>query len=154
MQEKEVTQLYDVEAGTFLADRFVKGTCPHCGTPDQYGDSCEKCGTHYSAIELVNPRSTLTGSTPEIRTANHLFVQIEQLHSFLEEWTQNGEHLQREVANYLAGHFLGEPLRDWDVSRPAEYFGFEIPDSPGNYWFVWFDAPIGYIASTAQWCAA
>ena len=96
--------------------------------------------------------STLSGSKPEIRKADHLFVNIEKLHGFLEEWTQRGEHLQPEIANYLKGHFLGEPLHDWDVSRPAPYFGFEIPDSPGNYWYVWFDAPIGYIGSTQQWC--
>ncbi len=85
-------------------------------------------------------------------SADHLFVNIEKLHGFLEDWTQGGEHLQPEIANYLKGHFLGEPLHDWDVSRPAPYFGFEIPDSPGNYWYVWFDAPIGYIGSTAEWC--
>ncbi len=101
---------------------------------------------------MLNPVSTLSGAKPEVRSANHLFVQLEQLHEFLEEWTQSGEHLQSEVANYLKGHFLGEPLRDWDISRPAPYFGFEIPDSPGNYWYVWFDAPIGYMASTRQWC--
>ena len=83
---------------------------------------------------------------------NHLFVKLEKLHGFLEDWSQSGEHLQSEVTNYLKGHFLGEPLRDWDVSRPAPYFGFEIPDSPGNYWYVWFDAPIGYLASTKEWC--
>jgi methionyl-tRNA synthetase len=153
VSEREVTQLYDVEAGTFLADRFVKGTCPKCGAADQYGDSCDKCGAAYSPAELKDPKSTLSGSTPEVRASNHLFVHIEQLHDFLHEWTQRGDHLQQEVANYLAGHFLSEPLRDWDVSRPAPYFGFEIPDSPGNYWYVWFDAPIGYIASTAGWCA-
>ncbi|MEX0977867.1 MAG: methionine--tRNA ligase, partial [Pirellulales bacterium] len=152
VSEKEVTQLYDVEAGMFLADRFVKGTCPKCGSPNQYGDSCDKCGAAYSPTELKDPKSTLSGTTPELRAAKHLFVHIEQLHDFLQEWTQSGDHLQKEVANYLAGHFLNEPLRDWDVSRPAPYFGFEIPDSPGHYWYVWFDAPIGYIASTAQWC--
>ncbi len=152
VHEKEVTQLYDVKAGTFLADRFVKGTCPNCKSPDQYGDSCDKCGTTYTPADLINPKSTLSGTTPEMRSADHLFVQIEQLHGFLQDWTQSGDHLQREIANYLAGHFLGDPLRDWDVSRPAPYFGFEIPDSPGNYWYVWFDAPIGYVASTAQWC--
>jgi methionyl-tRNA synthetase len=150
--ERDVTQLFDPQEQTFLADRFVKGTCPVCKTPDQYGDSCEKCGSTYSPAELIDPKSTLSGVTPEFRTARHLFVNIEQLHGFLEEWTQSGEHLQPEVANYLKGHFLGEPLRDWDISRPARYFGFEIPDSPGNYWFVWFDAPIGYLASTRQWC--
>jgi len=150
--EKEVTQLFDPEAQQFLADRFVKGTCPKCKSPNQYGDSCDKCGSTYSATEVIDPVSTLSGAKPEIRTASHLFVQIERLHEFLEQWTQAGTHLQSEVANYLKGHFLGEPLRDWDISRPQPYFGFEIPDSPGNCWYVWFDAPIGYIASTREWC--
>ena len=152
VKEQDVEQLYDPVAGTFLADRFVRGTCPNCGSPDQPGDNCSKCGHHYSPAELINPVSTLSGATPELRKAPHLFIELEQLHGFLEEWTQSGEHLQPEIANYLKGHFLGEPLRDWDISRPAPYFGFEIPDSPGNYWYVWFDAPIGYMASTQQWC--
>ncbi len=150
--ERDVTQLYDAQAGTFLADRFVKGTCPVCKTPDQYGDSCEKCGSTYSPTELTDPVSTLSGTRPELRSAKHLFVVIEKLHDFLTDWTQSGEHLQPEIANYLKGHFLGEPLRDWDVSRPKPYFGFEIPDSPGDCWYVWFDAPIGYMASTREWC--
>ena len=149
--ERDVTQLFDPEAGTFLADRFVKGTCPKCGRKDQYGDSCQ-CGHTYSPTELIDPVSTLSGATPELRTARHLFVELEQLHEFLDGWSQGGKHLQAEVANYLKGHFLNDPLRDWDISRPAPYFGFEISDSPGNYWYVWFDAPIGYIASTRQWC--
>jgi len=152
IEERQVTQLYDAQAGTFLADRFVKGTCPKCKAPNQYGDSCDRCGAHYSPADLIDPISTLSNTTPEVRSADHLFVNIEKLHGFLEAWTQCGEHLQSEIANYLKGHFLGEPLRDWDVSRPAPYFGFEIPDSPGNYWYVWFDAPIGYIGSTAEWC--
>jgi methionyl-tRNA synthetase len=152
VDEREVTQLYDAQAGTFLADRFVKGTCPKCQSPNQYGDSCDKCGAHYNATDLVDPVSTLSGSQPEIRQADHLFVNIEKLHPFLEDWSQRQDHLQPEIANYLAGHFLCEPLHDWDVSRPAPYFGFEIPDSPGNYWYVWFDAPIGYMGSTQQWC--
>jgi methionyl-tRNA synthetase len=152
VSEQEVTQLYDAQAGTFLADRFVKGTCPRCKSPNQYGDSCDKCGAHYRATEVLDPVSTLSQSTPEVRSAQHLFVNIERLRDFLEQWTQQSGSLQSEVANYLKGHFLNEPLRDWDVSRPAPYFGFEIPDSPGNYWYVWFDAPIGYIASTWQWC--
>jgi methionyl-tRNA synthetase len=150
--EKDVSQLFDPVAGTFLADRFVKGTCPKCKSPDQYGDSCEKCQSTYTPADLIDPVSTLSGAKPELRSAKHLFVELEKLHGFLEEWTQSGKHLQDEVANYLKGHFLGEPLRDWDVSRPAPYFGIEIPDSPGNYWYVWFDAPIGYIASTWEWC--
>lgn len=149
--EKDVSQLYDPLAGTFLADRFVRGTCPSCGRLDQPGDSCQ-CGATYSPVDLIDPISILSGAKPEIREAKHLFVELEKLHGFLNEWTQCGRHLQSEVANYLQGHFLGEPLRDWDISRPAPYFGFEIPDSPGNYWYVWFDAPIGYIASTQQWC--
>jgi methionyl-tRNA synthetase len=149
--EKEVTQLYDAKAGTFLADRFVKGTCPKCGTPDQYGDSCEKCLSTYSPMDLKDPVSALSGTKPEVRSAKHLFVKIEGMHAFLQDWTQSGEHLQPEVANYLKGHFLGEPLHDWDISRPAPYFGFEIPDSPGNFWYVWFDAPIGYMGSLADW---
>ena len=152
VEEEEITQLFDTKAGTFLADRFVKGTCPKCKAEGQYGDSCDRCGAHYSPTDLLNPISTLSETTPEIRTADHLFVDIERLHDFLQKWTSGGDHLQPEVANYLAGHFLHEPLRPWDVSRPAPYFGFEIPDSPGNYWYVWFDAPIGYMASTRQWC--
>jgi methionyl-tRNA synthetase len=152
VKERDVEQLYDPQAGTFLADRFVRGTCPKCGATDQPGDNCSKCGHHYSPTELVNPRSTLSGATPEVRKSPHLFIELEQLHGFLDEWSQSGDHLQPEIANYLKGHFLGEPLRDWDISRPAPYFGFEIPDSPGNYWYVWFDAPIGYMASTRQWC--
>jgi methionyl-tRNA synthetase len=150
--ERDVTQLYDAKAGTFLADRFVKGTCPVCKTPDQYGDSCEKCGSTYSPTELIDPISTLSGTKPELRSAPHLFVVIEKLHDFLDEWTQGGDHLQPEVANLVKNSFLNEPLRDWDVSRPQPYFGFEIPDSPGNCWYVWFDAPIGYMASTREWC--
>lgn len=152
ISEREVVQLFDPEAGTFLADRFVQGTCPRCKSPDQYGDNCDKCGCTYSPADLIDPVSTLSGATPEVRSSLHLFVQIEQLHKFLTDWSQSGKHLQDEVANYLKGHFLHEPLRDWDISRPAPYFGFEIPDSPGNYWYVWFDAPIGYMASTRQWC--
>ena len=159
--EKDVEQLFDVQEGTFLADRFVTGTCPTCGKPDQAGDNCE-CGATYSPTDLIDPVSTLSGTKPEIRSAKHLFIQLEQLHGFLEQWTQSGNHLQPEVANYLKGHFLGDSnseagakeLRDWDISRPAPYFGFEIPDAPGNFWYVWFDAPIGYIASTKQWCDA
>lgn len=155
---RDVTQLFDPEAGVFLADRFVKGKCPRCGTPDQYGDNCESCGAAYAATDLIDPRSVHSGAVPEVRSAPHHFVQIEQLHQFLEDYTQGrldadeAPPLQAEIANYIKGHFLAEPLRDWDVSRPAPYFGFEIPGAPGNYWYVWFDAPIGYVASTREWC--
>ena len=152
VKEANVEQLFDPEAGTFLADRFVRGTCPKCGATDQPGDNCSSCGHHYSPVDLVDPVSKLSGATPVVKSSLHLFIELEQLHGFLAEWTQSGEHLQPEIANYLQGHFLGDPLRDWDISRPAPYFGFEIPDSPGNYWYVWFDAPIGYMASTRQWC--
>ncbi len=152
VKEKEIEQLFDPVENTFLADRFVKGTCPNCKSPNQYGDNCDKCGATYTPADLIDPKSTLSGATPELRKALHLFVEIEQLHAFLDDWTQNSGALQSEVANYLKGHFLGEPLRDWDISRPAPYFGFEIPDAKGNYWYVWFDAPIGYIASTEEWC--
>ncbi len=150
--ERQVSQLYDPKEGLFLADRMVKGECPRCGTAEQYGDSCDSCGSTYSAADLKNPRSAVSGAIPEVRLSNHLFITIESLHGFLESWTQSDEHLQPSVANYLAGHFLSAPLEDWDVSRPAPYFGFEIPDAPGNYWYVWFDAPIGYLAATKEWC--
>lgn len=152
--ERDVTQLYDPEAKTFLADRFVRGTCPKCQAKDQYGDACEKCGSTYSPTELVEPKSTLSGATPEVRTARHLFVTIEKLHGFFDEWVGTEGHLAPEIANYLKGFFLASPLRDWDVSRPMPYFGFEIPDAPGNAWYVWFDAPIGYVGTTRAWCAA
>ncbi|MCA9119392.1 MAG: methionine--tRNA ligase [Planctomycetaceae bacterium] len=162
VKEKDIEQLFDVQEGTFLADRFVRGTCPNraCGATNQPGDNCSKCGSTYTPAELIDPISTLSGTTPEIRKAKHLFIELEQLHDFLDAWTKSDEHLQLEVLNYLKGHFLGDAstpegrktLRDWDISRPAPYFGFEIPDSPGNYWYVWFDAPIGYMASTLQWC--
>ena len=161
VRERDVEQLFDVAQQTFLADRFVRGTCPNCKSPDQPGDNCSKCGSHYTPAELIDPVSTLSGTKPEVRSAAHLFIELEKLHGFLESWSQRGEHLQPEVANYLKGHFLGDPtdpenppkkLKDWDISRPGPYFGFEIPDSPGNYWYVWFDAPIGYMASTEEWC--
>ncbi|HZZ29476.1 MAG TPA: methionine--tRNA ligase [Pirellulales bacterium] len=155
VREREVTQLYDPAAKTFLADRFVKGTCPKCKSPNQYGDTCDNCGSTYSPSDLIDPVSTLSGAKPELRSAPHLFIELEKLHAFLSQWSQTGdEHspLQSEVANYLKGHFLNEPLHDWDISRPVPYFGFEIADSPGNYWYVWFDAPIGYMASLTEWC--
>lgn len=153
VERRNVQQLYDPEAQSFLADRFVRGECPKCGSPDQYGDSCEKCGATYSPTDLKNPRSTLSGAQPELRTAEHLFINVEKQHDFLDSFTQSGDHLEPSMANYLKGFFLGQPLHDWDISRPAPYFGFEIPDEPGQFFYVWFDAPIGYIGATREWCA-
>jgi len=150
---RPVVELFDPDTGESLPDRFVKGRCPVCGAPDQYGDNCDKCASTYRAQELVDPISTISGKPPVEGQREHFFVEIEALHEFLTEWTQNRRHLQEEVTNYLAGHFLHQPLRDWDVSRPAPYFGFDIPGTDGqHFWYVWFDAPIGYIASTWQWC--
>jgi methionyl-tRNA synthetase len=150
--ERSIEQLYDPEVKTFLADRFVRGKCPKCKAPDQPGDNCSVCGHHYNAMELVDPVSTLSGARPEVRACPHQFIQLEKLHDFLADWAVNSDSLQPEILNKLETDFLHEPLRDWDVSRPAPYFGFEITDVPGHYWYVWFDAPIGYIASTQQWC--
>jgi len=149
--QREIEQFYDPVEKRFLADRYIKGTCPACGKEDQYGDSCE-CGAVYNPTELIDPRSTISGASLELRKADHLFVDVERARPFLDDWVENSGALQPEVANYLKGQFLHEPLAPWDISRPAPYFGFEIPDFPGNYWYVWYDAPIGYIGSTAQWC--
>ena len=152
VQEREVTQLYDPKAGIFLADRFVKGACPRCGAGEQYGDNCDVCGAVYRPEELRDPVSTVSGATPEVRSAPHFFVTLEEFHDFLEEFVASPDRLQSEVANQLRGSFLSEPLRDWDVSRPAPYFGFEIPDAPGHFFYVWLDAPVGYMSSTWDWC--
>lgn len=149
---RDVQQLFDAAKQTFLADRFVKGKCPRCQTPDQAGDNCDKCGHTYNAVELIDPVSTLSGATPELRTAPHFFFELEKKRAVVEQWINGPGHLQSETANYLKGHFLTDALRDWDLSRSAPYFGFEIPDHPGHFWYVWFDAPIGYIATTQQWC--
>ena len=122
--QREVSQLFDTKAGIFLADRFVRGGCPRCQAPDQYGDSCESCGATYSPAELTTPISTISGTTPEIRKAEHLFVMLEKLRPFLKTWTQQSGALNSKISNYLAGHFLNEPLRDWDISRPGPIFWF------------------------------
>jgi methionyl-tRNA synthetase len=160
--ERDVTQLYDPKAGCFLADRFVKGTCPKCKSPDQYGDSCDKCASTFSPTDLIDPVSTLSGAKPELRSAKHYFVRLEPFRDFLKAWTRSAAGaaadgratLQPEIANWLHGAFLKDELRDWDVSRPAPYFGFEIPDAPGNYFYVWVDAPVGYLASLSDAIAA
>lgn len=151
--EKVVPRPFDTVKQMFLADRFIQGTCPKCAATDQYGDACEKCGSTYQSTDLIDAKSVFSGTTPELRDSKQFFVRLDTVQPFLTEWTQNSGALQSEVANYLKGYFLDKPLQDWDVSRPAPYFGFEIPNQPGNYWFVWFDAPCGYIASTVEWCA-
>ncbi len=148
VKEEDRNDLYDPGADLFLADRFVRGTCPECQATNQPGDNCSKCGATYSPAELIDPKSIVSGATPVTKQVSHALIELEQLHDFLDEWSQSGKHLQPEVANNLKGQFLGAPLRDWDVSRPMPYFGFEIPDFKGNGWYVWFDAPIGYMAST------
>jgi methionyl-tRNA synthetase len=152
VEEREVTQFYDPDAGIFLADRFVLGGCPRCKAPGQYGDNCESCGATYEPSDLIDPKSAISGAAPEERSHSHLFVKLEPFHAFLEEWTQAPGRMPTETANWLKGTFLADVLRDWDISRPAPYFGIEIPDAPGNYFYVWFEAPIGYIAATQEWC--
>ena len=148
---KTVKQAYDEQARMFLPDRYVKGSCPRCGTPDQYGDSCEVCGATYQPADLKDPVSVLSGTRPVERESEHLFFRLGDFEPMLREWTRSGA-LQEAVANKLDEWFEAG-LRDWDVSRDAPYFGFEIPGAPGKYFYVWLDAPIGYMASFANLCA-
>ena len=148
--QRAIEQAYDPERGMFLPDRYIKGECPRCGAPDQYGDSCEACSATYTPLELRNPVSVLSGATPVRRESEHFFFRLGDFETMLREWT-SGERVQPEVANKLQEWF-GEGLRDWDISRDAPYFGFEIPDSPGKYFYVWVDAPIGYMASFQNYC--
>ena len=148
---REITQSYDQEKGLFLADRFIKGTCPKCKTPDQYGDNCEACGATYSPVDLIDPISALSGTTPVDRESDHLFFRLGDFEELLRGWTRSGS-LQPAVANKL-NEWIEAGLQDWDISRDAPYFGFEIPGHPGKYFYVWLDAPIGYIASTEDYCA-
>jgi methionyl-tRNA synthetase len=147
---RTITQAYDPEKGMFLADRFIKGTCPKCKAPDQYGDNCEACGATYTPMELIEPQSVHSGATPEERDSEHYFFTLPDMADFLHEWTRSGA-LQPQMANKLA-EWLEAGLQDWDISRDAPYFGFEIPDAPGKYFYVWLDAPIGYLASFRNLC--
>ena len=147
---REITQAYDPEKGLFLADRFIKGTCPKCKAPDQYGDNCEACGATYSPSDLIDPVSALSGSTPVDKASDHLFFQLGHFEHLLTNWIQSGQ-LQPPIANKLK-EWLEAGLQDWDISRDAPYFGFEIPGYPGKYFYVWLDAPIGYIASHEVLC--
>ncbi len=148
--EKEITQLFDPEKGMFLADRFVKGTCPKCGAADQYGDNCEVCGATYSAAELIDPCSTISGAKPVMKGVTQLFFNLPKFSDMLRSWLRSGS-LQESVANKL-NEWLEAGLQPWDISREAPYFGFEIPGYPGKYFYVWLDAPIGYMASFQHYC--
>ena len=147
---RSVVQAYDEVKGLFLADRFIKGTCPKCKTPDQYGDNCEACGATYSPTDVIDPVSALSGSTPVEKASDHLFFTLSAFQDLLAEWV-SGEQLQAPIANKLR-EWIDAGLQDWDISRDAPYFGFEIPGYPGKYFYVWLDAPIGYIASHQNLC--
>jgi methionyl-tRNA synthetase len=148
---RSISQLYDPEKGLFLADRFIKGTCPKCKAEDQYGDNCEVCASTYAATDLINPRSTISGATPILKESVHYFFKLPEFADLLRNWTRSGV-LATTVANKLA-EWIDGGLQEWDISRDAPYFGFEIPDAPGKYFYVWLDAPIGYMASFKKLCA-
>ena len=145
-----ISQAYDPKAEMFLPDRFIKGECPSCGTADQYGDNCENCGATYAPTDLKNPISVVTGETPIEKDSEQYFFKLGDFEDMLKTWTRAG-HIQKEIANKM-DEWLEEGLRDWDISRNAPYWGFEIPDAPGKYFYVWLDAPIGYMASFKNWC--
>ena len=147
---RDITQAYDPEKGLFLADRFIKGTCPKCKAPDQYGDNCEACGATYSPADLIDPVSALSGAVPVDKDSSHLFFQLGHFEDLLTEWINSGQ-LQPPIANKLK-EWLEAGLQDWDISRDAPYFGFEIPGYPEKYFYVWLDAPIGYMASHEVLC--
>lgn len=148
--EREITQAFDPEKGLFLADRYIKGTCPKCKTEDQYGDNCEACGATYAPMDLIDAKSAISGATPVAKDSKHLFFKLPEFEAFLRNWTRAG-HVQKEVANKLA-EWLDAGLQEWDISRDAPYFGFKIPGETDKYFYVWLDAPIGYLASFKQYC--
>ncbi|MGF7453830.1 methionine--tRNA ligase [Pasteurella bettyae] len=150
IKSRTISQLYDPEKGMFLPDRFVKGTCPKCGAQDQYGDNCEVCSATYSPTELLNPHSAVSGATPIVKESEHFFFDLPSFESMLKDWIRSGS-LQQEVANKMKEWFEAG-LQQWDISRDAPYFGFEIPDAEGKYFYVWLDAPIGYMASFKNLC--
>ncbi len=154
IETKSVEQFYDPEKGMFLADRFIKGECPNCHSKDQYGDNCEVCGAVYAPTELINPYSALSGAKPELRSSEHFFFKLSdpRCEAYLKEWTAAPGHVQAEVQNKIREWLYKDEegkggLGDWDISRDAPYFGIEIPDAPGKYFYVWLDAPVGYLAS-------
>ncbi len=159
IEKRAIEQAYDPVKEMFLPDRFIKGNCPKCGAADQYGDSCEKCGATYAPTDLKNPYSVVSGATPVRKVSDHYFFKLSdpRCESFLREWTQVKTPLQPEAKNKMkewVGIEGDSKLGDWDISRDAPYFGFEIPDAPGKYFYVWLDAPIGYYASFLNYCKA
>jgi len=157
---KSVRQFYDPVKQMFLPDRYVKGTCPNCGTPDQYGDNCENCGATYAPTDLINPHSVVSGATPEMRDSEHYFFKVGDFAELLRDWlagklTDGNPVMHSSVAAKLKEWLDAEGgVRDWDISRDAPYFGFPIPDAPGKFFYVWLDAPIGYLASFKKYCAS
>ncbi len=148
---RSIKQAFDPEEKMFLPDRFIKGSCPRCKTPDQYGDSCEHCGATYAPTDLIDPVSAISGATPVEKETEHFFFELGDFEAMLKEWTA-GDHMQPEIRHKL-NEWLDSGLRPWDITRDAPYFGFEIPDAPGKYFYVWLDAPIGYMASFRNLCA-
>ncbi|XGB26990.1 methionine--tRNA ligase [Achromobacter sp. JD417] len=164
IETRSIEQFYDPVKGMFLADRYIKGECPKCHAKDQYGDSCEVCGAVYAPTDLINPYSALTGATPVLKSSDHFFFKLSDPRcvEFLQQWTtganrHGGKHLQPEMLaktrEWLGGEDGEAKLGDWDISRDAPYFGIEIPDAPGKYFYVWLDAPVGYLASLKSYCA-
>lgn len=152
ISQRSIIQAFDPEKNLFLADRYIRGTCPKCKAEDQYGDNCESCGATYSPLDLINPVSAISGATPIGRESVHYFFKLPEFSEFLSEWINSGT-VQREVSNKLS-EWLDSGLQEWDISRDAPYFGFEIPNAPGKYFYVWLDAPIGYMASFKNLCEA
>jgi methionyl-tRNA synthetase len=151
IETRTIEQAYDPEKELFLPDRFIKGECPKCGAADQYGDNCEACGATYDPTDLINPISAISGATPITKESEHYFFKLGHFEEQLKTWLHEGDHIQTEVAQKLKEWFEGG-LRDWDISRDAPYFGFEIPDAPNKFFYVWLDAPIGYLASFKNYC--
>ncbi|MEZ5539304.1 MAG: methionine--tRNA ligase [Pseudomonadales bacterium] len=150
IKTRAITQAFDPEKNLFLADRYIKGSCPKCKAEDQYGDNCEACGATYAPMDMINPVSVISGATPIAKESEHYFFDLPACADFLKQWTRAG-HLQEEVANKMA-EWLDAGLQPWDISRDAPYFGFEIPNAPGKFFYVWLDAPIGYMASFQHFC--
>jgi methionyl-tRNA synthetase len=148
---RTITQLFDPEKSMFLPDRFVKGTCPKCKSPEQYGDNCDSCGATYSPTELIDPKSAVSGATPVMKDSEHFFFDLPQFETWLAGWVRGSGAIQEEMANKMQEWFESG-LQQWDITRDAPYFGFEIPGAPGKYFYVWLDAPIGYMASFKNLC--